>query len=342
MQAAVSTSYQFDIIVPSGKKKERLDLFLTNQVENATRNKVQQAIRKGLVLVDGKPVRSSHTVAPGEVIRVTLLKSPPQRAIAEDIPLNIVYEDDHILVLNKPAGIVTHPAHGNRTGTLVNALLHHCNHLSTLNDAMRPGIVHRLDKDTTGLMVVAKTDAAHAYLAKQFSQRSIGREYWSIVWGIFARPAGIIEAHLGRSSSDRKKMAVVGEGKKAVTEFTVLQQFDYLSLVKLKLQTGRTHQIRVHMAHINHPVFGDPTYNGRHMVSGSRSSRQKSEVQNLLRIMTRQALHAKTIGFLHPMTRKRVEFDSDLPVDMQEVLAVLSQPDREGIHLPKKHRYDIL
>ena len=315
--------YQFEIIVPPGKRKERLDTFLAAHVENATRSKVQKAIRDGAVLVNGSTVRPSHPVAPGERIQVTLPKAPPQEAAAEAIPLDIVFEDNDLLVVNKPAGMVTHPAYGNYSGTLVNALLHHCRALSTLNDPLRPGIVHRLDKDTSGLMVVAKNDHAHARLARQFSRRTIVREYQAIVWGVFHEPAGRIEAELGRSKSDRKKMAVVKEGKKAVTEYTVLKQFPYLALLKLKLQTGRTHQIRVHLAHISHPVFGDPTYNGRHLVTGPGTPAQKREVQHLLDLIPRQALHAKTLGFAHPVTGQELFFDSELPPDMQAVLASL-------------------
>jgi len=317
--------YEFEIIVPPGKTRERLDVFLTHHVKNATRNKVQQAIKDGKVLVNGKPVRASHAVAPGEVIHVTLPKAPPQEVTPENIPLDILYEDEHLLVVNKPAGMVTHPAYGNYTGTLVNALLYYCNRLSTLNDSTRPGIVHRLDKETSGLMVVAKTDSAHAKLAKQFAQRSISREYWAIVWGVFEESQGIIEAHLGRSKMDRKKMAVLESGKKAVTEFFVIHQFDYLSLLKLKLQTGRTHQIRVHLAHINHPVFGDPTYNGRRIAWGPRTPKHKAEVQRLLGLMPRQALHAKTIGFVHPATHKPMQFDSNLPSDMSILLESLQK-----------------
>jgi 23S rRNA pseudouridine1911/1915/1917 synthase len=312
---------EFDIVVPAGKKKERLDLFLTHHVENATRTKVQAAIRAGYVLVDGAPARSSHPVAPGEVIHVTLPKSPPPEVVPEPISLDIVYEDEHLLVVNKPAGMVTHPAHGNYTGTLVHALLYHCASLSAVPDATRPGIVHRLDKDTSGLLVVAKTDAAHAHLARQFARRTIRREYQAIIWGAFARPTGIIEANLGRSKSDRKKMAVVQDGKHAVTEYTVLERFPYLSLVRLRLQTGRTHQIRVHLAHVQHPVFGDPTYNGRRILYGPGSVRQKAEVQAMLEILNRQALHARTIGFRHPATGAEVSFESSLPEDMTRVLA---------------------
>jgi len=315
--------YEFEIVVPAGKKKERLDVFLTNHVENATRNKVQRAIKAGSVLVNGRKIRSSHSVAPGEVIHVTLPKSPPQDVVAENIPLHILFEDEHLLVVNKPAGMVTHPAYGNYTGTLVSALLYHCNSLSSLNDVTRPGIVHRLDKDTSGLLVVAKNDAAHAFLSRQFARRTIEREYRAIVWGKFKERSGIIKAQLGRSKSDRKKMAVVKDGKVAATEYTVLEEFDYLSLLKLKLHTGRTHQIRVHLAHVNHPVFGDPSYNGRHIVWGPGTPVQKAEVQKLLKILPRQALHAKTIGFIHPVTKQVISFEAPLPGDMAEILKIL-------------------
>lgn len=318
--------HEFEIIVPPGKKKERLDVFLTHHVENATRTKVQRAIKEGQVLVNGEPARSSHTVAPGQVIHITLPKPPPRDALPEDIPLEIIFEDEDLIIVNKPAGMVTHPAHGNYTGTMVNALLHHCAKLSTLNDVTRPGIVHRLDKDTSGLMVVAKNDNAHARLAKQFADRSIVREYRALVWGTFKNKRGTIEAELGRSTSDRKKMAVVKSGKHAVTDYEVVQEFSYLTLLKLKLRTGRTHQIRVHLAHVHHPVFGDPTYNGRHILYGPGSSTQKAEVNRLLKIIPRQALHARTIGFVHPATRKEVFFDSPLPPDMEEVLRLLSLP----------------
>jgi 23S rRNA pseudouridine1911/1915/1917 synthase len=312
-----------EIVVPPGKKKERLDLYLTHHVENATRTKVQRAIREGLVLVDGRTVRSSHAVVGGEVIRVTLPNPPPPAALPEPIPLTIIYEDDALLVVNKPSGMVTHPAHGNYTGTLVNAVLHHCAELPALPDRLRPGIVHRLDKDTSGLMVVAKTAEALTGLARQFARRTVRREYQAIVWGIFKHPRGLIEADLGRSKHDRKKMAVVKAGKAAATEYELLEQFPYLALVRLKLRTGRTHQIRVHLAHVGHPVFGDPTYNGRHLIAGPGTQRQKSEVEKLLALIPRQALHARTIGFAHPTTGRELSFESSLPEDMGQVLTLL-------------------
>jgi 23S rRNA pseudouridine1911/1915/1917 synthase len=325
-------SREIEIHVPAGKVRERLDVFLTHHVENATRSKVQQAIKEGLVLVDGKVIKSSYKISPGEVIHITLPKPPAPDVVAENIPLDILFEDDHLLVVNKPAGMVTHPAYANYSGTLVNALLHHCHaNLSTLNDSSRPGIVHRLDKETSGLMVVAKNDNTHAKLAKQFSDRTIDREYWAIVWGKFSEKSGkgkkeitgIIEASLGRSKSDRKKIAVTEDGKTAITEYTVLEEFGYLTLVKLKLRTGRTHQIRVHLHHIGHPVFGDPTYGGRRIAWGGTDKKKREEVHQYLKIIQRQALHAKTIGFIHPATREHVKFDSELPEDMKEVLQLL-------------------
>lgn len=316
-------AHSIEIVVPPGKKRERLDLFLTHHIENATRNKVQKAIEAGSVLVNGSVVRASHQVAPGERVHITLPKPPPQKALPENIPLEIVFEDDCLIVVNKPAGMVTHPAYGNYSGTLVNALLHHCSSLSTLNDESRPGIVHRLDKDTSGLMVVAKNDVAHSLLAKQFEQRTIQREYWALVWGRFDATSGTIDAELGRSKSDRKKMAVVKGGKHAVTEYAVIEEFDYLTLIKLKLRTGRTHQIRVHLAHVHHPVFGDPTYHGRQIVAGPGTLAQKRQVQSLLKLINRQALHAKTLGFQHPLTDKFESFDSAIPSDFASVLATL-------------------
>ena len=316
-------SRTLEIIVPPGKKKERLDLFLTHHVEHATRTKVQRAIHEGCVLVDGKVVRPSYSVAAGEVIRITLPAPPPRKALPENIPLDIIYEDKVVLVVNKPAGMVTHPAHGNFTGTLVNAVLHHCRELAGVGDPVRPGIVHRLDKDTSGLLVVAKTEPALAALARQFARRTVRREYQAVVWGVFRRGRGVIEAELGRSKQDRKKMAVVSGGKAAATEYELLEQFPYLALISLRLRTGRTHQIRVHLAHIHHPVFGDPTYNGRHLVAGPGTPRQKREVEDLLALIPRQALHARTIGFMHPDTGVAMDFASPLPPDMEAVLAAL-------------------
>ncbi|MCI0708131.1 MAG: RluA family pseudouridine synthase [Ignavibacteriae bacterium] len=314
---------RMSLVVPAKQSRERLDVYLTHQVENATRNKVQQAIEAGYVLVNGKRVKPSHPITPGEVIEITFQRPPRRDAVPENIHLDIVYEDDELLVVNKPAGMVTHPAYGNYTGTLVNALLYHTAKLSTPSADLRPGIVHRLDKDTSGLLVVAKTDAAHHTLAKQFAKRTIDREYWAIVWGRFRQRKGTIEASLGRSKRDRKKVAVTADGKHAVTEYEVMKAFGFLSLVRLKLKTGRTHQIRAHLVHIGHPVFGDPTYGGRSSEWGGLRGSKVQRAQNLLDLITRQALHAKTIGFIHPKTKQTVKFDSELPEDMKQVLEKL-------------------
>ena len=308
------------LVVPAKQSKVRLDVYLTHQVQNATRNKVQQAIDEGTVLVDGAKVKASHRLSPGEVILVTLPKPPPSEAVAENIPLEILFEDEALIIVNKAAGMVTHPAYANYSGTLVNALLHHSQSLSGVNSAQRPGIVHRLDKDTTGLMVVAKTDQAHNVLAKQFAKRTIDREYWAVIWGVMKKKKGIIEASLGRSKRDRRKVTVTAEGKHAVTEYQALESFGYLSLVRLKLKTGRTHQIRVHLAHIGHPVFGDPTYGGRSETWGGLTGKKSRQAARFLKIINRQALHAKTLGFIHPATNKAIKFDSELPADMHSLL----------------------
>ncbi len=314
--------HEFDITIPAGQQRQRIDVYLAAHVENATRSKVQQAIRSGEVLLNGKRVKVSTLIAPEDVIHVQLSRPAPPEVLPEKIPLDIVYEDDSLLVVNKPAGMVTHPAYKNYSGTLVNALMHHTHSLSEPHP-LRPGIVHRLDKDTSGLLVVAKNETVHQKLAKQFALKTTEREYWAIVWGVFKKTNGIIEASLGRSKSDRKKVAVVAEGKHAVTEYEVLQQFEYLALIRLHLRTGRTHQIRVHLAHIHHPVFGDPTYGGRKIVAGGIEGKKKAEVENLLTKISRQALHAKKLGFVHPVKNEMMRFESELPEDMKAVLDFL-------------------
>lgn len=310
-------------VVPQGEHRKRIDVYLTHQIENATRSKVQQAIEAGNVRVNGKVVKASYKLVPNDTIEVILPRPPKLEAVPENIPLNIIYEDEAILVVNKPAGMVTHPAYGHYTGTLVNALMYHCNSLSTINTALRPGIVHRLDKDTTGLIVIAKNDIAHHILAKQFSTHTVEREYWALVWGTFRTKTGTIEAKLGRSKKDRKKVTVVEDGKHAVTDYELIESWKYLSLLRLRLKTGRTHQIRVHLAHIGHPVFGDPTYGGRSATWGGVSGKLAQQAANLLKIIHRQALHAKTLGFTHPITKQWMMFDSPLPTDMEQVLASL-------------------
>ncbi len=311
--------------LPEGKKKERLDTFLTNCIENATRSKVQKLIEANLVMVNGKFVKSSYQVQPNDVVEASHPITPrPEFAEPEEIPLDIIFEDEYLIVVNKPAGMVAHPAYANYTGTLVNALLHHTQKLSNVNEPGRPGIVHRIDKETSGLLVVAKDDYTHAKLAAQFSKHSIEREYWAVCWGVLSDKEGIIHTHITRSKKDRKKFTTSqSEGKEAITFYKVLEEFEFATLVKLNLKTGRTHQIRVHLSSINHPIFGDPTYGGRVITAGSNLPKIKSRVQNLLEIMPRQALHAKTLGFIHPYSKEEMRFNSELPEDMQLLIKKL-------------------
>ena len=316
------TAKKFRFEVPEGKKKERIDLFLTHHIENATRSKIQKLIEAELVKVNGKPVKPNYKVYPNNIVDIEIPITPrPENAEPEEIPLDIIYEDDYLLIVNKPAGMVAHPAYSNYTGTLVNALLHHSKSLSNVNEPGRPGIVHRIDKDTSGLLVVAKDDWTHAKLAEQFSKHTVEREYQAVCWGIFKESEGVIEKNIVRSKSDRKKFGVSDtEGKTATTFYKVLEEFEFASLVKLKLKTGRTHQIRVHLASMNHPVFGDTTYGGNKIVYGSSLPKMKNRIDNLLKIMPRQALHAKTLGFCHPHTKEFIHFDSELPKDFKELL----------------------
>ncbi|MDH7604254.1 MAG: RluA family pseudouridine synthase [Melioribacter sp.] len=321
----IITEKKIKIEIPEGKRKERIDIFLANSVENATRSRIQKLIKSNHVTVNNKIVKPNYLICPGDKIEITIPVTPrPEETEPEDIPLNIVYEDDYIIVVNKPAGMVAHPALGNYSGTLVNALLHYTQKLSKLNEPGRPGIVHRIDKDTSGLLLIAKDEWTHAQLAKQFSAHTIDREYWAVCWGLFDEKKGEVIGNIARSKKDRKIFTVSNiEGRYAHTFYEVIEEFEFASLIKLKLKTGRTHQIRVHMSHIKHPVFGDPTYGGRRIVYGSNLPKIKSRVENLLQIMKRQALHAKTLGFVHPHTKEKVFLDSDLPEDMKMLLEKL-------------------
>ena len=310
---------QHQIIVAGNQRAERLDAFISRQIVNLSRSRVQQLLDKQMILVNRKPVSKSYKVKPRDVIDITLPIPEKVEMEAEDIPLNIVFEDADIIVINKPAGMVVHPAYSNWTGTMVNALLHHVQDLSGINGELRPGIVHRIDKDTSGLLLVAKHDKAHRFLSHLFKTHTIEREYWTIVWGKLKKKKGTIETLIGRSAKDRKKFAVVKEGKTAITHYEVIATYDFLSLVKLHLETGRTHQIRVHMAHIGHPVFGDTVYGGDNP-NLAGVDKKKKQAAKLLEQMPRQALHAKTLGFIHPTTRNKVIFDSELPEDLEEVL----------------------
>lgn len=338
------------IQVPAGQTPERIDVHLTRFIQNATRTKVKAGIKEGRVSVNGQVVRkASHLVQPGDVIECRIMRPPPIEALPEDIPVDVVYEDEVLLVVDKPAGMVVHPAYGNRTGTLVNALLHHVgagpvrfdeeededadveiDGLSTRtagpryagDPTIRPGLVHRLDKGTSGLLVVAKTDQAHVHLAKQFMNRTISRRYRALVWGHPDPDAGTIETQLARSPRDRKKMAVVkpDQGKHAITHFETIERFRHFTLLQFRLETGRTHQIRVHAKHLGHPIFGDHTYDGRRIHSGLDAGSRRAFVYNLLKRLDRQALHAHTLGFRHPTTGETLHFTSELPEDFAYVV----------------------
>ncbi|RMF69801.1 MAG: RluA family pseudouridine synthase [Calditrichaeota bacterium] len=310
----------FEVIVPARKERERLDKFLTQKFQNLSRARLQKLIDEGLVLVNGEPAKASHLVSPNEKIHLTIPRPQKVDILPEDIPLDILYEDDHLLVVNKPAGMVVHPAFANYTGTLVNALLHHCGNLSSVGGRQRPGIVHRLDKNTSGVMVVAKDDLTHRELSRQFSEKTTEREYWAIAWGRFRKRSGRIETYLARSPKDRTRMTVQSTGKLAITNYVVLETFPLLSLVRLNLETGRTHQIRVHLTYIGHPVFGDREYGGRNRQLGSLSTREREQAAALLQLIERQALHARLLGFRHPITGETMRFETDLPEDMQLLL----------------------
>ena len=302
-----------------GQAPLRVDKFLMNLVENATRNKIQQAASNGNIFVNDVAVKSNHKVKALDVVRV-LMKQPPFEniIIPENIPLNIVYEDDALLVVNKEPGLVVHPGHGNYTGTLVNALAYHFENLP-LNSSERPGLVHRIDKDTSGLLVVAKTEWAMTELQRQFAEKTTEREYVALVWGNVVEDQGTIESYIGRHVKDRMQMAAFDDeskGKWAVTHYKVLERFGYVTLVSCRLETGRTHQIRVHMKHIGHTLFNDERYGGNLILKGTTFTKYKQFIENCFQLLPRQALHAKTLGFEHPITKEYVRFDSDVPQDM--------------------------
>ncbi|MFC4870371.1 RluA family pseudouridine synthase [Negadavirga shengliensis] len=311
--------------VDKGQKPLRVDRFITEKIANASRNKVQQGIEEGVVRVNGEPVKANYKIKPFDVI--TLIMAQPRKeteVLPEKMPLDIIYEDDHLLVVNKPAGMVAHPAHGNWTGTLVNGLVYYFNQLPELpGNSGRPGLVHRIDKDTSGLLVIAKSEKAMTHLAKQFFDHSIKRTYLALVWGEPKEDSGTVDLPIGRSIKDRKIMQVYADGsqgKRAVTHWAVLKRLRYISLVNCQLETGRTHQIRVHMKHIGHPLFNDAFYGGDKIRKGTQFSKYKAFVQNCFKILPRQALHAQSLGFTHPVTGKEMYFESEIPQDMSEVI----------------------
>lgn len=306
-----------------GQSALRVDKFLMNMIENTTRNKIQQAAENGSILVNDVAVKSNYKVKAGDVVRLVLAHPTYEQLLTpENIPLDIVYEDDQLLVINKPAGMVVHPGHGNYSGTLVNALAYHFENLP-MNSSERPGLVHRIDKDTSGLLVVAKTDFAMAYLTKQFAEKTSEREYVALVWGNIEEDEGTVEGNIGRHDTNRMRMAVHEsdeKGKHAVTHYKVLERFGYVTLVSCQLETGRTHQIRVHMKHIGHTLFNDERYGGDSILKGTTFTKYKQFVENCFKVLPRQALHAKTLGFEHPITKEFLRFDSPIPQDLQECI----------------------
>jgi len=313
------------IVVDPKQSLVRIDKFLMDRLANATRNKIQNAIKVETVQVNNKAVKSSYKVRSGDIITVMLPQPPREDVIVpENIPLTIVYEDDDLLVVNKAAGMVVHPAYNNWTGTLVNALAWHFENLPTgRNGDGRPGLVHRIDKDTSGLMVIAKTEYSMTHLAKQFFDHSIKRSYRALVWGVPTNSSGTIQGHVGRSPKDRRVMTVYpgGEfGKHAVTHYQVLKDLRYVSFVECRLETGRTHQIRAHMRYLGHTLFNDATYGGDKVLKGTTFNKYKQFVDNCFKLLPRQALHAKSLGFVHPVSGKELFFDSELPEDFSQAM----------------------
>lgn len=310
--------------VDPGQDLLRIDKYLQYKLSGISRTKIQAAADAGNIVVNDKPVKPSYKVKPKDVIAI-LLPHPPKvfELIAEPIPLNIIYEDDALLIVNKPPGLVVHPGYNNFTGTLVNGLLYHFEHLPNKNGDDRPGLVHRIDKDTSGLLVIAKTEFALAHLAKQFYDRTNDRRYYAVVWGDFEQEEGTITCNVGRSLRDRKVMDVFPDGdngKHAVTHWRVIERFGYVTLIECKLETGRTHQIRIHMKSIGHPLFNDSSYGGNRIVKGTSFTKYKQFIDNCFDLCPRQALHAKTLGIKHPTTGHWMEFTSELPDDMQALL----------------------
>ncbi|MGL4364178.1 MAG: RluA family pseudouridine synthase [Bacteroidales bacterium] len=320
------TTYEHHkFVVDRNQSLMRIDKFLSSRMMNLSRNRLQTAIDNECILVNGKIIKASYQVKPSDEIRV-VMPYPPKviEVIPENIPLAILYEDDDLLVVNKAAGMVVHPGHGNFNGTLVNALTYYLHNLPTFQEGnLRAGLVHRIDKDTSGIMVVAKTQKANAHLAAQFFNHSIERIYQAFVWGIPQPTNGTIEGNIGRCPSNRIKMQVFPDGeqgKTAITHYRVIEELGYISVIECKLETGRTHQIRAHMGYIGHPIFSDIRYGGSHILRGTTFSKYKQFVQNCFELLPRQALHAKVLGFVHPSTNKKMHFEVALPDDMQVVL----------------------
>jgi 23S rRNA pseudouridine1911/1915/1917 synthase len=308
-----------------GQSLLRIDKFLSDRLDRTSRTRIQNAANAGNILVNNKAVKPNYKVKPGDIVQV-VLPAPPREIelIPENIPINIVYEDEDVLVVNKEPGMVVHPAYGNYTGTLVNALMWHFRDLPLFSTGeSRPGLVHRLDKNTSGILVIAKNEFALNRLSRQFFDRTTDRRYNALVWGIPDPPEGTITGNVGRSIKDRKVMQVFSdgsEGKTAITHYKILEDLGYISLIECKLETGRTHQIRIHFSHIKHPVFNDEEYGGDQILKGTTFTKYQQFIKNCFKILPRQALHAKSLSFDHPVTGKRLSFESDLPNDMQQVI----------------------
>lgn len=311
------------LVADKGQKPLRVDKFLHNLLPNTSRNKIQQAATSGNIHVNGVAIKSNYKVKSGDVVQV-VLSFPPREIelIPQNLDLDILYEDDHVIVLNKQAGIVVHPGYGNYSGTLVNGLIYHFKNLPG-HDETRPGLVHRLDKDTSGIMVIAKDEMSLANLAQQFFDRTTSRRYWALVWGDVKEDEGTVTGNIGRSKQNRKVFTVYedgSEGKHAVTHYKVLKRFGYTTLVECRLETGRTHQIRVHMKHIGHTLFNDKEYGGDSILKGTTFTKYKQFIENCFSVCPRQALHAKTLGFTHPYTKEEKSFKSELPEDMAALI----------------------
>lgn len=316
---------KFRIIIEEDQLPLRIDKFLANALDNVVRSKIQKAAENNLLLVNGQYVKSNYKVKPGDQIEITIESQPNLLyVVAENIPLDIIYEDEAIAVINKPAGMVVHPGHGNYSGTLVNAIKHHFAGLPSMkSNSDRPGLVHRIDKDTSGLLVIAKTEASMDNLNVQFKAHTVTRLYNALVWGEIVDDLGTITGNIGRHLKDRLQMAVFKDGtqgKHAITHYKILEKFRYVTLVECQLETGRTHQIRAHFKHIGHPLFNDERYGGDKILKGTTFSKYKQFVENCFKICPRQALHAKGLGFDHPVTGERMFFEQDLPEDITELL----------------------
>ena len=313
----------FSFLADKGQEPVRVDKFLMNRIENATRNKIQKAAKSGYIFSNNIPVKQNYKVKPGDNVKVMFHHPPHENLlVGEKMDIDVVYEDNDLMVINKPPNQVVHPGHGNYTGTLLNGLIYYNDNLPENNDG-RPGLVHRIDKDTSGLLVVAKSETALTVLAKQFFEKKIERKYLAIVWGVPSPAKDTINKNLSRDKKNRMIMSVPNEddiGKKAVTHYNIIEDLGYVSLIECQLETGRTHQIRAHMKHIGHPIFNDVRYGGDKILKGTIFNKYKQFVDNCFKIMPRQALHAKTLGFLHPKTNEKMYFDIELPNDFNSCL----------------------